>query len=216
MQQLTTRCWRKLKSVLHPLPPRAQNDYATHVPVLIGLAAIRPIERVLEFGCGHYSTKTFLNRSVFKALKNLQSVENDAGWAETMREAVKDDVRSVVTLVSGAMSDAVRTFDLETFDLILVDDSTSAEQRAATIRALSRLQPINPWLVIHDYEIEQYRHASSAFKQRFIFKAYNPQTGVVSNSGFTSALKTLHRRLKDNSARLAPDDVESWVRVLST
>ena len=66
MQQLTTRGWRKLKSVLRPLPPRAENAYATHIPVLVGLGSIRRIERVLEFGCGHYSTKTFLRRSVFR------------------------------------------------------------------------------------------------------------------------------------------------------
>jgi len=216
MQQLTTRSWRKLKSVLHPQPPRAENAYATHVPVLIGLAAIRPIERVLEFGCGYYSTQTFLQRSVFPDLKELQSVENDADWAETIREAVKDDARSVVTVVSGGISDAVRMFDLETFDLILVDDSTSAQQRAATIRALSGFHPFNPWLVIHDYEVEEYRRASSAFKQRFTFKAYNPHTGLVSNCGFTSALKTLDQRLKHNSSRLGPDNVEGWHRIVGT
>ena len=214
MQQLTERSWRKLKSVLQPLPPRAENDYATHVPVLIGLAAIRPIARVLEFGCGHYSTKTFLSRSAFPDLKELHSVENDARWAETIREGVKDDARSVLTVVNGAISDAVRRFNLEKFDLILVDDSTNAEQRAATIRALSGVHPSNPWLVIHDYEVEKYRLASAAFKQRFTFKAYNPHTGLVSNGGLPSALKTLDQRLKNNSSRLAPDNVEDWLRVL--
>jgi Methyltransferase domain len=215
MQQLTARSWRKLKSALYPLPPRAENAYATHVPVLIGLAAIRPVERVLEFGCGHYSTKTFLNRSIFPNLKELQSVENDAEWAETMREAVKDESRCVVTAVSGAMCDAVRRFDLETFDLILVDDSTNAEQRAATIRALSDLRPVNPWLVIHDYEVEEYRRASSDFKQRFTFRAYNPHTGLISNAGFTGALKILDQRLKDNSSRLEPDNAEGWLQIFA-
>src|SRR5690242_3885967 len=115
--------WRKVKSVLHPLPPRAENAYATHVPVLIGLAAIRSVRRVLEFGCGHYSTKTFLQRAAFPDLDELQSVENDRGWAETMRAATRDDPRSTVTVVDGAISAAVSTFDLEAFDLILVDDS---------------------------------------------------------------------------------------------
>src|SRR5689334_1154503 len=32
--------------------PRAENDYATHVPILIGLARMREIRNVLEFGCG--------------------------------------------------------------------------------------------------------------------------------------------------------------------
>lgn len=216
MQQLTTRTWRKLKSVLQPLPPRAGNDYATHIPVLIGLAAIRPIRRVLEFGCGHYSTKTFLDRSAFPDLKELRSVENDQAWAATMREAVKEDSRCVVTVVNGAMCDSVEKFDVESFDLILVDDSTNAEQRAATIRALSAFHPLNPWLVIHDYEVEEYCRASAGFAQRFTFKAYNPHTGLISNSAFPSALKTLERRLKDNCLRLAPDDVAAWLRILQT
>lgn len=214
MQQLTTRGWRKLRAVLHPLPPRAENAYATHLPVLIGLAALRPIRRVLEFGCGHYSTKTFLQRAVFPDLKELQSVENDPAWGETMREATGDDPRSTVTVVSGAMSDAVRRFDLEAFDLILVDDSTNAEDRAATIRALSSLHPLNPWLVIHDYEVEEYRAASSGFEQRFAFKAYNPHTGLISNSRLTGAVKILDQRIKHNSTSLLPDDAESWLRIL--
>jgi len=216
MQQLTTRGWRKFKSVLRPLPRRAENPYATHLPVLIGLASMRPIERVLEFGCGHYSTKTFLEPSVFPHLKELHSVENDARWAETIREAVKHDARFVMTVVSGAIGDAVQRFDLETFDLILVDDSTSAEERAVTIRGLANLRPANPWVVIHDYEVEEYRRASSALKQRFTFKAYNPNTGLLSNSGFPTALRDLDRRLKDNSSRLRPDNVEGWLRVLRT
>ena len=216
MQQLATRGWRKLKSAVNPLPPRAQNAYATHVPVLIGLAAIRRIERVLEFGCGHYSTHTFLQRSVFRNLKALHSVENDPVWSEKIRAAVKDDPRCDVTAVNGPMCDAVPAFDLETFDLILVDDSTNAEDRAATIRRLAGLHPVHPWIVIHDYEVEEYRRASSGFKQRFAFKAYNPHTGFVSNSEFPDALKTLDQQSKTNSSRFAADDVERWLGVLRT
>ena len=216
MQQLTARGWRKLKSVVNPLPPRAQNAYATHVPVLVGLGAIRRIERVLEFGCGYYSTHTFLQRTVFGDLKALQSVENDPAWAEKIRAAVNDDPRCEVTVVSGPMCDAVPTFDLETFDLILVDDSTNAEDRAATIRRLASFHPVHPWIVIHDYEVEEYRRASAGFKQRFAFKAYNPHTGLVSNSEFPNALKTLDHRLKSNSSRFAPDDAERWLTVLRT
>src|ERR1044072_7607495 len=119
MQQLRVRSWRKFKSVLQPLAPRAENAYATHLPVLIGLAGIRPLRRVLEFGCGHYSTKTFLQRSVFPDLEELHSVENDPAWAETVREVIKHDPRSSVTTVSGAMCEVVEKFDLEAFDLIL-------------------------------------------------------------------------------------------------
>jgi len=70
--------------------------------------------------------------------------------------------------------------------------------------------------VIHDYEVEEYRSASSAFKQRFAFKAYNPHTGLISNSRFTRAVKILDQQIKDNSSALAPDDAEGWLRILRT
>lgn len=213
MQQLTTRSWRKLKSVLYPLPPRARNDYATHVPVLIGLASLRRIERVLEFGCGHYSTKTFLHRAAFPDLQELQSVENDSAWAETMRAAIGADERCVVNVVTGAMCDAVSSFDLEAFDLVLVDDSKTAGERATTIRALSAFHPSNPWLLIHDYEVAHYQSASRDFKYSFAFKAYNPQTGLVSNRHPGHEFKKLDKQINANRTRLEPDNVEAWLRV---
>jgi hypothetical protein len=209
MQQLTTRSWRKLKSVLAPLPPRATNDYATHVPVLIGLASLRRIERVLEFGCGRYSTRTFLDRAAFPDLKELHSVENDPAWAKQ----IKTDARGKLHLTTGPISDMVSSFDLETFDLILVDDSKTAAERAATIRTLTVFHPSNPWLLIHDYEVDEYQRASDSFKQRFIFKAFNPQTGFVSNAGEEHELKAIDKQIKANRTRLEPDDVEGWVRV---
>ena len=70
--------------------------------------------------------------------------------------------------------------------------------------------------MIHDYEVEEYRRACATLKQRFTFKAYNPQTGLVANGGFTSGLRTLDRRLKNNSLRLRPDNVDGWLRVFRT
>ena len=222
MQQLTARSWQRLKSVLQPVrrivfpvTPRARNDYATHVPVLIGLARMRRIERVLEFGCGHYSTKTFLDRSIFPHLKELYSVENNVQMGRDYSCAVKNDSRCEVKLVSGAMCDAVPEQELDSFDLVMVDDSTSAEERALTIQTLSILHPRNPWFVIHDYEIGEYRIAATGFKHRFAFKAYLPQTGVAFNgSTARDAFKALDQRLKTNATRLEPDDVASWIRVL--
>ncbi|HKG96351.1 MAG TPA: class I SAM-dependent methyltransferase, partial [Pyrinomonadaceae bacterium] len=157
--------------------PRARNDYATHVPILIGLAQIREIKTVLEFGCGHYSTLTFLNRSAYPDLEKLQSIENDASWAATSQEATNDK-RWALKLVDGEIADSVPHVDLEAFDLILIDDSKSSAQRKATIRAIASRWPQRPWVVIHDYEIEEYQKAATGFKQRYTFKAYNPQTGL--------------------------------------
>src|SRR6185436_8496577 len=159
----------------------ALNDYATHIPVLIGLARRRAVRNVLEFGCGRYSTLTFLNRSAFPHLERLHSVENDDSWAATIQEVAKDDPRWTLRLVNGEISESVLDLDLEAFDLILIDDSKTSTQRAATIRAVASKQPQHPWIVIHDFEVEEYREAASGFKHRYRFRAYNPETGVVAN-----------------------------------
>src|SRR5215211_1810321 len=93
--------------------PRALNDYATHIPILIGLARLREIRNVLEFGCGNYSTLTFLNRSAFPHLERLHSVENDDVWAATIQDTAHNDNRWTLRLVNAEMSEAVS--DLEAF-----------------------------------------------------------------------------------------------------
>lgn len=190
--------------------PRALNDYATHVPILIGLARLREIKSVLEFGCGYYSTLTFLNRAAFPHLERLQSVENDASWAETIHEAAKSDERWTLKLVRREIADAVP--DLEAFDLVLIDDSKTSTQRSATIRAVAGKQPQRPWIVIHDFEVDEYRRAAAGFKYRHIFKAYNPETGVLSNR--PSQWKSLDRTIRSNKT-LDPDQTARWIRILS-
>jgi len=186
--------------------PRAPNDYATHIPILIGLARLREIRSVLEFGCGHYSTLTFLNASAFPDLERLHSIENDDAWATTIQEAAKDDPRWTLQLVNGEICESVP--DLESFDLILIDDSKTSAQRAATIRAVAAKQPQHPWIVIHDFEVDEYRDAASAFKHRHRFRAYNPETGVIANSSLD--LRGLNRSLKQNAKSLDPDNITAW------
>jgi hypothetical protein len=194
--------------------PRALNDYATHVPILIGLARLREIRSVLEFGCGYYSTLTFLNRAAFPHLERLQSVENDVTWAETIHEAAKSDERWTLKLMRGEIADSVPTLDFEAFDLVLLDDSKTSAQRSATICAVAGKQPQRPWIVIHDFEVDEYRRAAAGFKQRYAFKAFNPETGVVSNSPIH--LKFLDRIIKARARTLASDQTAQWIRVLAT
>jgi len=193
--------------------PRALNDYATHVPILIGLARLREIKSVLEFGCGYYSTLTFLNRAAFPHLERLQSVENDASWAETIHEAAKSDERWTLNLVRREIADAVP--DLEAFDLVLIDDSKTSAQRSATIRAVAGKQPQRPWIVIHDFEVEEYRRAAAGFKQRHTFKAFNPETGVLCNNR-VNEWKVLDRTIRARSRTLEPDQTGKWIRTLAT
>lgn len=194
-------------------PRRPNNAYATHVPILIGLASMCEIKSVLEFGCGYYSTLTFLNRSVFPHLERLQSIENDATWASTIQEAANNDKRWVLNLVDGEIADAVTreaAKSLEAYDLILIDDSQTCTQRAATINAVAACRPERPWIVIHDYEMEEYRTAARGFEQRHTFKPYTPQTGLVGNKA-TSEVKSLRPVLKKHSRKLEPDDLKGWL-----
>ena len=189
--------------------PRALNDYATHIPILIGLSRSRKIRRVLEFGCGHYSTLTFLNRTAFPDLERLHSIENDDSWATTIQESTKDD-RWTMQLVDGEIAESVADLNLEAFDLILIDDSKTSAQRAATIRAVASKQPQNPWVVIHDFEVDEYRDAASGFKYRHRFRAYNPETGVVGNR--VADWKTIDRVIRSKAKLLEPDAIEHWVK----
>jgi predicted O-methyltransferase YrrM len=192
--------------------PRAANDYATHIPILIGLARLREIRSVLEFGCGHYSTLTFLNRSAFPQLERLHSIENDGSWVQTIREAAKDDRRWTLQVVDGEIFESVSELDLESFDLILIDDSKTSAQRAATIRAVAAKQPQRPLIAIHDFEVGEYRDAASGFKHRHRFRAYNPETGVLANRSLD--LRSLNRSLKQNAKALEPDNIKAILQIL--
>ena len=191
------------------LAPRALKDYATHIPILIGLAQLRKVRSVLEFGCGHYSTLTFLNASAFPHLERLHSIENDDSWAQTIEEAAGSDLRWRLQLVKGEISESVAELDLESFDLILIDDSQISEQRAATIRAVAAKEPKHPWIVIHDFEFGEYRRAASAFPHRYRFRAYNPETGVAGIR--VDEWKALDRVIRSKAKLLEPDAVVQWI-----
>ena len=189
--------------------PRARNAFATHVPVLIGLGRSRKIQRVLEFGCGQYSTLTFLNRSVFPHLEQLHSIENDDSWAAMIQEAAKHDSRWSLRLVNGEVAESVTDLDLEAFDLIMIDDSQTSTQRAATIRNVAGKQPQRALIVIHDFEVEEYRRAASAFQYCHRFRAYNPETGVVGNQ--MNEWKIIDRIIKSKARGFEPDAIAQWI-----
>jgi len=213
-----------LKAVLRPAKrklfgpvPRAEKDYATHIPVLLSLAQAIKVEKVLELGCGHYSTLTFLNPTAFPFLVLLESWETDQAWQDRISAAVGNDLRVRTRLVRGEIRSLIEQTDLDDYDLILVDDSTSAEERTATIGAISARQPKKAVVAIHDFEIQAYRDAAGAFLNQFIFKALNPQTGVVWNgeARLTKVLRHAGSTVKRYAGKLEPDDVNSWSKVLS-
>jgi hypothetical protein len=215
---------RGLKAILRPAKrkllgpvPRAAKDYATHIPALLALAQAIKVEKVLELGCGQYSTLTFLNAVAFPALLSLESLETDQAWLDKISATVDNDLRVQTRLVRGTMRSVIEQTDLDDYDLILVDDSTSSEERSATISAISARRLEKAVVAIHDFEIEAYRGAASAFQHQFVFKAFNPQTGIVWNGekNLSKALSRTASTMKRYAANIEPDDINGWRSVLA-
>lgn len=195
---------------------RSINDYATHLPVLIGIGRRRRITAVLELGCGHYSTRTFLNQKVFPDLNVLDSYETDDSWA-TALEDVTNDCRAKIHLVPAPVADVIESIDLHTYDLIFVDDSTSEQDRVATILALSQRKPPDSLVVIHDFEVQSYFDAARPFRHRYAIKSFNPETGVLWQNGaeLRDVLKEIDSVIKGHAGHLQPDDLDAWLHAFS-
>lgn len=215
--------WRGIKRVLRPIKrslvrpsKRAANPYATHIPVLIGLSRIFDIKRVLEFGCGQYSTKTFLDPAAFPNLTELRSLETDPEWLSKIAQEIDGDVRVKFEHVNGQMCLTVSGIELDNYDLAFIDDSNTVEERSATILNIAATSLSSTIVVIHDFEVPLYQQAAKSFAHSFTFNSLNPNTGVVWNEAAIGKkkLKQLRSAIKQHSKYLEPDDIQGWLKVL--
>lgn len=108
--------WRRM------LRGRPIDIFTTHVPVLMGLPRLRPIRRVVEFGCGTFSTRAFLDRAIYTDLTELISFETDPQWLAKVRSAASGDSRLKLELVAAPMAHTAANACLESADLVFVDD----------------------------------------------------------------------------------------------
>ncbi len=198
------------------LAPRAENPYATHLPILIGIGGLFLARRVLELGCGEHSTLTFLDRSIFPHLTALHSWENNMEWLERVERLAGGDPRLWLAYTDGQMSVACAGIDSTGYDLIFIDDSARPVDRAATIREVAcRSSPFS-LVVIHDYENPLYKAAAKPLPARYSFTAFNPQTGVLWRhaSIHRRSLRVLDRLIKRYARQIKPEDIAAWAQVL--
>jgi hypothetical protein len=181
----------------------------------VALAARHPIRSVLELGSGRFSTPTLLDRAAFPDLERLDSLENDMEWAKKVEELVGGDPRLDLRRVEGPISSAVEKLDLGAYDAVLIDDSSVMADRVETIKAVAAGAGASTLVLIHDYEVYEYRRAASGFRNRFAFSAFTPQTGALSNRELVGrrTLVWLNSRIKFMARRLDPGDVAGWVTV---
>jgi hypothetical protein len=133
----------------------------------------------LELGSGLHSTGAFLDRRLFPDLAHLDSAETDQEWADKVSRAYGKDGRLSLHLIAGPLAIGLRLFDLDTYDLILVDDSITGAERCETIRAVTGVK--RPIVVIHDFEAPLYRRAAKSFQFSFRVSGVDPNVGVLSN-----------------------------------
>lgn len=202
----------RARRFLAPPAPRAAEPYGTHVPVLIGVARLLPIRRVLELGCGKYSTLTFLDPVAFPHLERLDSFETDPIWRDEILMAAQHDPRLEITIVNGPMAAATASMPFHRYDLVLVDDSADEASRAASITAVAERHAPSNIVVIHDFEMQSYRLAAEAIPRRFAFTAFNPHTGVAWDTAPLAAadLRRLERLMKRYANSVPPHDRARW------
>jgi len=159
---------------------RSRDDHATHLPVLISMGKIYKIRRVIEFGCGKYSTLAFADKTLFPDLLSLEFYENNYDWYKKISNIVCDDKRVKPHYVQKEISEIIGSEMLSNADLIFIDDSDNSESRSQTIKKVCKYSN-NSIVIIHDYEVPKYIDASKEIRYRYTYNALTPNTGILSN-----------------------------------
>lgn len=201
--------------------PRCLAPYGSHVPVLLILAKLLKPERILELGCGTYSTLLFLNSDCFPSLKYLVSIETDCHWLDRVSAVVGRDARWQPQMVDAGFSVAdwlrfgsIRSA-LTEFDLIFVDDSQNHVQRRGTLNVLLSFRPLCP-IVVHDVECPRLRTCLWQHRPYFVFDAFTPQTGICNfltwlDSAELMRVQLVFRKLQYRG--LSATNLREWIAV---
>jgi predicted O-methyltransferase YrrM len=193
---------------------RVQKPYTTHMPVLAALPRLTRVERVLELGCGDFSTLTFLDRDMYPDLQRIHSWEDDREWMERVQSVVGDDPRISMEYIED-WETSLRARDMSEYDLIFVDNGRQFHERAATIRTvMERAVPRNI-VVIHDFEFTTYRLAAQPSPHRYAFSVFFPHTGVAWQGDRLDRrrLQQISRIIQENAQTVLPDQVEIWAKL---
>jgi hypothetical protein len=194
---------------------RSEHPHATHIPVLVGVAAACLPERLIEFGSGNFSTLAFLDETVFPSLLRIESYENDSYWMQQMERKLAGNPRVAYRYFEGRMRGAVSGASLAEADLIFVDDSLTGWERAHTVREVARTCHERPITIVHDYELPGIRMACRKFEHRVAFTPFTPQSCAVWNGNphRKALLESVAHRLKENASRLSVANARGWAKV---
>ena len=119
--------------------------------------------------------QAFLNRKAFSTIEKVEFYERDAEWSQRIADSVNGDSKVIVTLIPPSMSVTAQMINIESFDLLLVNDSDEPG-RIETINALRVRNLAGIPTATDDVNFWTIRRASD---HAVCFDALNLQTGLV-------------------------------------
>jgi hypothetical protein len=199
------------------LTDRAKNPYATHVPILVGVAAVCRPKLLIEFGSGTFSTLSFMDDVAFPSLERVESYENDKKWFEQVRENLSSNGRIHLQYADGELYKAVRGANTRDAGMIFVDDSLDSSDRSRTIEEVASQCGTEPVVILHDIDLWRLRLATRKFENRISFNTFNPQCGVMwhGHKERKPALEHVKRIIHKNATKVPLTDVRAWMEIFS-
>jgi len=149
---------------------------STHIPVLDLIKRLSNIRRILEFGCGVYSTNKLLE---FPRLELLTSYEDSQGWFDKISKVSNKKLKLIF---ESDLLRVAREICLDEFDLIFIDSCDSQKKRADIIDQVSRRKP-KAIVIIHDFddELERFPESIKEFDNMAVYRRQWPATGIMWN-----------------------------------
>lgn len=199
------------------LAKRSSEPYATHVPVLVGVAAACKPESIIEFGSGTFSTMSFLDETAFPWTRRVDSYENNRQWFDQVREKLPPSMRVSLHFAEGEMYKAVDAVNACAADMIFVDDSPTDRARVRTLEGLARSCGTRPVVVLHDYDLWRLRLATRRFEHRISIDTFNPQCCIMwqGHPERRQRLQRVGRIIRECGATIALIDVRAWAGAFS-
>ena len=174
----------KMVALHKPAIPSARcqfADWGSHLPTLVRLLYTFQPKRILELGCGDWSTPILHDYVTGLNDRILVSAENNPEWLANMSwmRNAQHDMRLVSNWTAGVLGSE--------WDLVLVDQAPESD-RVASLSYFSGAGTAKI-TVLHDAQYpDRYGHLYPFFKYILHDKRYTMQTSVFSNVVDVTAL----------------------------
>jgi hypothetical protein len=199
------------------LAKRSNEAYATHSPILVGVAAAFRPESIIEFGSGDFSTASFVDEAAFPSIRRVDSYENDREWFDQVRQKLSSSRLVNFHFVAGDMYKAVRAANPAAADMIFIDDSSTTRARVSTVEEVARSCGTRPLVVLHDNDQRRLRLATLKFEHRASINTFNPQCCVMwhGHPERAARLQRVGGIIRDHGASIPVTDIRGWAKVFS-